>query len=329
MASARRRSMTGWPPAPQESTCPPGTRRAASTRPSSTGARPAWARSSAAGSRPRPTRRPTSLRGRRSSELDHPDVAADPRGRRASGPPGSIGLGRRSSRTASPSPRRTRVEWVLADLAVMLRRRRDDHRSTRRRSPRTSPTSWPTPAAGVVFAENAAQVAKLREHARRAARRAAGHRLRRRPDAATTAGSSPLDELAELRRASASPATPAVVDARIDAARPRAPRRRSSTPPARPAGPRACGCTHDAWTYEGAAVDAHRHPHRGRPAVPLAAARRTSSARCCSTLPLQIGFPTAVDGRIDKIVDNLAVVKPTFMGAAPRIFEKALRPHHA
>jgi long-chain acyl-CoA synthetase len=39
-------------------------------------------------------------------------------------------------------------------------------------------------------------------------------------------------------------------------------------------------------------------------------------------LPLQMGFPTAVDGRIDKIVENLAIVKPTFMGAAPRIFEK-------
>jgi long-chain acyl-CoA synthetase len=41
------------------------------------------------------------------------------------------------------------------------------------------------------------------------------------------------------------------------------------------------------------------------------------------TLPLQIGFPTALDGRVDKIVDNLAVIRPTFMGAAPRIFEKA------
>jgi long-chain acyl-CoA synthetase len=35
------------------------------------------------------------------------------------------------------------------------------------------------------------------------------------------------------------------------------------------------------------------------------------------------GFATAVDGRIDRIIDNLAVVRPTFMGAAPRIFEKA------
>ncbi len=34
------------------------------------------------------------------------------------------------------------------------------------------------------------------------------------------------------------------------------------------------------------------------------------------------GFQTAVDGRIDKIVDNLAVVKPSFMCGVPRIFEK-------
>ncbi|WP_313005632.1 AMP-dependent synthetase/ligase, partial [Corynebacterium variabile] len=40
-------------------------------------------------------------------------------------------------------------------------------------------------------------------------------------------------------------------------------------------------------------------------------------------LPLHYGFETAVDGRIDKIVDNLAVVKPTFMASAPRVFEKA------
>ncbi|GAB3717266.1 AMP-dependent synthetase/ligase [Nocardiopsis nanhaiensis] len=37
---------------------------------------------------------------------------------------------------------------------------------------------------------------------------------------------------------------------------------------------------------------------------------------------LRIGYRTAVDGRVDRIVDNLAVVQPTFMAAAPRIFEK-------
>jgi long-chain acyl-CoA synthetase len=37
---------------------------------------------------------------------------------------------------------------------------------------------------------------------------------------------------------------------------------------------------------------------------------------------LQVGFPTAVDGRVDKIVDNLAAVRPTFMAGPPRIFEK-------
>ena len=37
---------------------------------------------------------------------------------------------------------------------------------------------------------------------------------------------------------------------------------------------------------------------------------------------IAIGFPTAVDGRIPKLIDNLAIVQPTFMAAAPRIFEK-------
>ena len=35
-----------------------------------------------------------------------------------------------------------------------------------------------------------------------------------------------------------------------------------------------------------------------------------------------IGFTSAVDGRVDRIVPNLAVTRPTFMCGAPRIFEK-------
>ncbi len=37
---------------------------------------------------------------------------------------------------------------------------------------------------------------------------------------------------------------------------------------------------------------------------------------------LQVGFPTAVDGRMDRIVSNLAEIRPTFMAGPPRIFEK-------
>ena len=37
---------------------------------------------------------------------------------------------------------------------------------------------------------------------------------------------------------------------------------------------------------------------------------------------LQIGFTTAVDGQVDRLVENLSYVQPTFMGAVPRIFEK-------
>jgi long-chain acyl-CoA synthetase len=40
------------------------------------------------------------------------------------------------------------------------------------------------------------------------------------------------------------------------------------------------------------------------------------------TAQLRIGFPTAVDGRIEKIVENLSQVRPTFVCAVPRIFEK-------
>ncbi|MFD5630430.1 MULTISPECIES: AMP-dependent synthetase/ligase [unclassified Streptomyces] len=37
---------------------------------------------------------------------------------------------------------------------------------------------------------------------------------------------------------------------------------------------------------------------------------------------IEIGHVTAVDGRVDKIIVNLPVVRPTYMAAVPRIFEK-------
>ena len=80
--------------------------------------------------------------------------------------------------------------------------------------------------------------------------------------------------------------------------------------------------THEAWTYTAAAVDALNilgPDDLNLLWLPLA----HSFGKVMLALPLLVGFPTAIDGRVDKIVDNLADVHPTIMGAAPRIFEKA------
>ena len=85
--------------------------------------------------------------------------------------------------------------------------------------------------------------------------------------------------------------------------------------------PKGVRLAHDAWTYEAAAVDSVNILNEDDVQylwLPLAHV----FGKVLLTLPLQIGFPTAIDGRVDKIVENLPIVRPTWMGAAPRIFEK-------
>jgi long-chain acyl-CoA synthetase len=47
-----------------------------------------------------------------------------------------------------------------------------------------------------------------------------------------------------------------------------------------------------------------------------------SFGKMIGTAQLRIGFPTAVDGRVERLVENLGTIRPTFVCAVPRIFEK-------
>jgi long-chain acyl-CoA synthetase len=85
--------------------------------------------------------------------------------------------------------------------------------------------------------------------------------------------------------------------------------------------PKGVELTHDCWVYEGEAIDALgliRADDRQYLWLPLA----HSFGKVLMSAQVKIGFATTVDGRIDKLVDNLSVVKPTFVAAVPRIFEK-------
>jgi long-chain acyl-CoA synthetase len=211
----------------------------------------------------------------------------------------------------------TRYEWALADLATMV-------------AGGATTTIYPTTMADdvafivsdsgakVVFAENAEQLEKLRGI--RASTPAVLRVIVFDGVSDTDAWTLTLDEVRQLGREYLQ-GDPGAIDARIDGIQhdQLATIIYTSGTTGRPKGVR---LRHSAWTYEGAAVEAINiltEDDLQYLWLPLAHV----FGKVLLTLPLQIGFPTAIDGRIDKIVDNLAVVRPTFMGAAPRIFEKA------
>jgi long-chain acyl-CoA synthetase len=85
--------------------------------------------------------------------------------------------------------------------------------------------------------------------------------------------------------------------------------------------PKGVALTHDCWCYEGLAmaqIGTLVPEDKQYLWLPLS----HSFGKVLEVACLQVGLPTAIDGRIDKIVDNLGVIRPTFMAAAPRIFEK-------
>jgi long-chain acyl-CoA synthetase len=85
--------------------------------------------------------------------------------------------------------------------------------------------------------------------------------------------------------------------------------------------PKGVELTHDCWLYEGEAIDALGLLSDKEVQylwLPLAHAL----GKVLELAMIRIGFATAIDGRIDKLTENLAEVKPTFVAAVPRIFEK-------
>ena len=210
----------------------------------------------------------------------------------------------------------TRYEWILADLAIMC-------------AGAATTTVYPSTNAGdtayiladsqcrIVFAEDTGQLAKLTE------RRAELPNLTKVVLFDGTGDSDWVITLADLAESGEKYLLehPSAVRTRTDAITPEqlATLIYTSGTTGRPKGVR---LPHSVWAYEGSAVAGLKilgEDDLQLLWLPMAHA----FGKVLVTTQLACGFVTAIDGRVDKIVDNLAVVKPTFMGAAPRIFEKA------
>jgi len=210
----------------------------------------------------------------------------------------------------------TRMEWVLADLAIMCA------------GAATTTVYQSTPVEDVVFilGDSQTRVAFAEDNEQVDKILAGRDRLPDLTRIVVFSGSKAdgdfiitLDDL-EKRGRELLDQQPDVVDRTIAAVQPDdlATLIYTSGTTGRPKG---VELTHGNWVYEADAGDATRVASIDDVQflwLPLA----HSLGKVLQVLQLKIGFPTAVDGRVDKIVDNLAEVRPTFMGAPPRIFEK-------
>lgn len=213
----------------------------------------------------------------------------------------------------------TRYEWIAADLAIVS-------------AGAATTTVYPSTMADdvayiladsdsvVVFAEDDAQIAKLRDNRDKipdVAKVVTFDGVADDGDDAWVITLATLEEMGEKYLSQ----HPTAVEDRVAAITPDhlATLIYTSGTTGRPKGVR---LTNSAWTYEGAATTSQKQLDRFDVQflwLPLA----HSFGKVLLASQLQVGFVTVVDGRIPKIVDNIGEIRPTFMGAAPRIFEKA------
>lgn len=210
----------------------------------------------------------------------------------------------------------TRYEWILADLAVMCAA---GATTTVYPSTNAEDTTYILSDAEcrVVFAEDDEQIAKLTANKSELPHVVKVVTFDGETDGDWIIG---LDDLAKLGDAHLAE-HPGVVEqtARAIAPDQLATLIYTSGTTGRPKGVR---LLHRAWVYEGTAIQVQDILHEDDLQflwLPMA----HSFGKVLLSAQLACGFATAIDGRVDRIVDNLGVVKPTFMGAAPRIFEKA------
>jgi len=86
--------------------------------------------------------------------------------------------------------------------------------------------------------------------------------------------------------------------------------------------PKGVMLSHDAWVYEAEAMDllgVMSPADRQFLFLPLSHV----FAKVMQVAFIRLGIPTVVDGSSEDLLDNLAEQRPTWMGAVPRVFEKA------
>src|SRR4051794_31019438 len=210
----------------------------------------------------------------------------------------------------------TRYEWILADLAIMCAA---GATTTVYPSTNSEDTAYilGDSESRVVFAEDDEQVAKLKEHKNELPHLAKVVTFDGTVDGDWVIG---LDDLAKLGEAYLAE-HPGVVEKK---ARSIAPDQLATLiyTSGTTGWPKGVRLLHRSWVYEGTAIQVQDILHEDDLQflwLPMA----HSFGKVLLSAQLACGFATAVDGRVDKIVDNCGIVKPTFMGAAPRIFEKA------